>query len=95
MDALTINIPGFTIAYKCFGDPSLPPMLALHGWLDNANSFDLLAPYLEKHFHLIAIDFPGHGHSSHLPIGCHYHFIDGIFPPYKLLKAWAINKSIF
>lgn len=92
MTTSTITIPGFTIAYKTWGDPSLPPMLALHGWLDNANSFDLLAPYLEKQFYLIAIDFPGHGYSSHLPEGCYYHFPDGIFNTLEIIKAFNLKQ---
>ncbi|MBA2709965.1 MAG: alpha/beta hydrolase [Tatlockia sp.] len=88
MKATSIEIPGFTIAYKAWGNPKLPPLLALHGWLDNANSFDQLAPFLQQQFHLIALDFPGHGHSSHLPEGCQYHFIDGIFIVLNIIKAF-------
>ena len=46
-------------------------ILALHGWLDNSNSFDTLSHSLiEKIADIVAIDFvaidlPGHGHSSH------------------------------
>lgn len=46
-------------------------MLALHGWLDNAASFEPLAPYLGD-FDVVAIDLPGHGHSDHLPTGQPY-----------------------
>lgn len=87
MKTFTLTIPGFSIAGKAWGKPSSPPLLALHGWLDNANSFDLLAPYLEKQFYFVAIDFPGHGHSSHLPAGCYYHFSDGIFTVLQIIKA--------
>ncbi|MBA2655756.1 MAG: alpha/beta hydrolase [Tatlockia sp.] len=87
MRTSTLAIPGFNIAYKSWGNPELPPMIALHGWLDNANSFDLLAPYLEQRFHFIAIDLPGHGHSSHLPQGCHYNFYEGIFTVLEVIKA--------
>ncbi len=41
-------------------------MLALHGWLDNSASFDLLAPRLAG-VHLLALDMAGHGHSEHRP----------------------------
>ena len=39
-----LSIPGFTIACKAWGNANNPPMLALHGWLDNANSFARLFP---------------------------------------------------
>lgn len=38
-------------------------MLALHGWLDNAGSFALLAPLLHG-CHIIALDAAGHGWSG-------------------------------
>jgi pimeloyl-ACP methyl ester carboxylesterase len=92
MNSLTIQIPGFTIGYKTWGTPDKPPMIALHGWLDNANSFDLLAPYLQEQFYLIAIDFPGHGHSSHLPEGCYYHFSDGIFNILEIINRLGLDQ---
>ena len=39
-------------------------IIALHGWLDNANSFDALAPLLPQ-CHIVALDAPGHGYSDH------------------------------
>ncbi|KAG0722403.1 Serine hydrolase-like protein [Chionoecetes opilio] len=47
-------------------------ILSVHGWLDNANSFDTLAPYLPKGTELLVLDLPGHGLSDHLPLGAHY-----------------------
>lgn len=92
MKTLTINIPGFSIACTLWGNPSKPCILAIHGWLDNANSFAPLATYLEPNFHFIAVDLPGHGHSSHLPEGCHYHFLDGIFIIIELINALKLKK---
>ncbi len=51
------------------------PIIALHGWLDNAASFAPIATYLAEH-HLLALDLPGHGHSDHLPPYVHYHLAD-------------------
>ena len=92
MKEIQLSIPGFTVAAKTWGAPKNPPILALHGWLDNANSFDLLAPYLEPNFYLIAVDLPGHGHSSHLPEGCYYHFFDAIFTVIEILDALKCKK---
>lgn len=66
MRELTIEIDGLTFAGQEWGEPGKPPILALHGWLDNSASFFALAPRL-KDVHLIAIDMAGHGKSSHRP----------------------------
>ena len=58
-----------------FGDPEAKPVLALHGWLDNAASFVPLAAHLDDCY-LVALDLAGHGQSQHRPPGYHYHFID-------------------
>lgn len=67
-------------------------MLALHGWLDNASSFDPVAPFLAQHFYLIAVDLPGHGHSSHLSAGNHYHFVDGLFTTLSIIKSLGLQQ---
>lgn len=51
------------------------PVLGLHGWLDNANTFDRLAPLLPQ-LHLVSMDLPGHGMSEHRPAGMRYHYSD-------------------
>jgi len=58
--------------------PGAPPVLALHGWLDNAASFVPLGPLLEE-VDLVALDLPGHGHSEHRHTTSRYHFIDYLF----------------
>lgn len=54
-----------------YGQANKPMILALHGWLDNAASFHLLAPLLENHS-VLALDLPGHGHSAWLGEGASY-----------------------
>ncbi|MCA1714654.1 MAG: alpha/beta hydrolase [Gammaproteobacteria bacterium] len=54
-----------------FGTPAGAPVLALHGWLDNAASFVPLAAQLDG-LDLVALDLPGHGASMHLPPGVEY-----------------------
>lgn len=53
-----------------------PVMLMLHGWQDNAASFTPLFGPLAEHFHIIAIDWPGHGLSAPRAADNFYHFID-------------------
>lgn len=66
-------------------------VLCLHGWLDNAASFTPLMPYFEQELsnkRIIAIDWPGHGNSSHRSLDAHYHFIDWV---YDLLQLFEMN----
>lgn len=54
------------------------PVIALHGWLDNALGFALLAPLLDG-LDLVCLDFPGHGESPPRPLAARYHFDDYVF----------------
>ncbi|KAM9205255.1 serine hydrolase-like protein 2 [Mergus octosetaceus] len=69
-------VPWGHLAAKAWGSPEGHPVLCLHGWLDNANTFDRLIPLLPKDCHYVAMDFSGHGLSSHRPAGSPYHFLD-------------------
>jgi pimeloyl-ACP methyl ester carboxylesterase len=53
------------------------PVLALHGWLDNAASFYRIAPLLPD-CHIIAIDMAGHGQTDHRIGTSSYHCFDDI-----------------
>ncbi len=74
-----VAIPLGELAALQWGDPEAPPLLALHGWLDNAASFARLAPLLAARRRVIALDLPGHGHSTHLPRRAYrYHLVDQV-----------------
>lgn len=45
-EEVTIPVPWGEIAGKWYGDRSQQPVLALHGWQDNAGTFDRLVPLL-------------------------------------------------
>ena len=64
-DEVKFDIAGRAIAGKRFRGGSIPT-IALHGWLDNANSFDALAEAMPE-LDLLAMDFAGHGFSDPRP----------------------------
>lgn len=73
----TFQHKGRKIAARCWHDPALPPLLALHGWQDNAATFDRLAPLLSD-YHIVAMDFAGHGFSDWRAEGMRYHTLDHV-----------------
>ena len=59
----------------------MKPWIVLHGWLDNAGSFDTLAPQLVSscpQHSLVCLDYPGHGLSSHIAPGHMYHYLESM-----------------
>lgn len=71
-----IALPHLALHAQVWGHATLPSLVALHGWLDNAGSFARLAPLLAARYRVIALDLPGHGHSGHLAAGASYHYVD-------------------
>lgn len=60
------NLNGFTYAAQLWGEEGGLPFIALHGWLDNSASFDVLAPQLDG-IQCLALDLAGQGFSDHQP----------------------------
>ena len=77
MSEIKIPLKYGSVRANSFGNPKGKPVLAIHGWLDNSNSFLPLAQLLPE-FHWVALDLPGHGKSVFKPTGNIYHFIDWI-----------------
>lgn len=66
---ISFLVPWGHVAAKAWGCPTNPPVLCLHGIMDNAGSFDRLIALLPKTYYYVCIDLPGHGLSSHFPPG--------------------------
>ena len=61
-----VDSHGIKIATFEWGEPDAPPILAVHGGLDLAATFDLLAPRLaDQGWRVISFDQRGHGDSDH------------------------------
>jgi pimeloyl-ACP methyl ester carboxylesterase len=78
---IRLGSPGTSLAACRWGQVGGLPVLALHGWMDNAASFDLLAPALCGHpelppLDLVALDLPGHGYSDWRAAGGGYAIAD-------------------
>lgn len=74
---IKLHMKGIDIHGLQWGNPDGEKILALHGWLDNAESFSNLAPLLSE-CHVVAVDLPGHGLSGHWPNHQHYHLWAGV-----------------
>lgn len=64
------------------------PILAFHGWLDCCGSFARLAPLIAPYRSVLCIDLPGHGHSSHLPIGIAYHNMEFVRVILRIMQTY-------
>jgi pimeloyl-ACP methyl ester carboxylesterase len=70
-EEVRLRLPHIELAAHLYGPEDGMPVIALHGWLDNAASFSRLAPLLPG-LRIVALDFAGHGHSDHRPPGGSY-----------------------
>lgn len=92
-EEIRVNVRGLELAAKQWGDADSPAILALHGWLDNAATFDRLAPQL-RGFRVIAMDFAGHGYSGHRPEGVRYHLLDHVDDVIGFADAMELDRFI-
>lgn len=75
VEEIRLSLGHIELAAHLFGPEDGLPVIALHGWLDNANSFARLAPRL-KGLRIVALDLAGHGYSEHRPLGAGYALAD-------------------
>ncbi|EDW03461.1 GH11247 [Drosophila grimshawi] len=94
-EEFSIDVPWGTVEGKWWGSRNRQPILALHGWQDNCGSFDRLCPLLPADYSVLAIDLPGHGHSSHYPQGMQYFiFWDGISLIRRIVRKYNWKNVI-
>ena len=75
VEEIRLDLGYIELAAHLFGPADGLPVIALHGWLDNANSFARLAPRL-RGLRIVALDLAGQGYSEHRPRGAGYALAD-------------------
>jgi pimeloyl-ACP methyl ester carboxylesterase len=60
----TVQIDGLSIFYREAGPKDAPTLLLLHGLPSSSRMFEPLFARLSDHYHLVAPDYPGFGHSD-------------------------------
>jgi pimeloyl-ACP methyl ester carboxylesterase len=99
VEALSYQLGDLTLAALACGNKEHPPVLCLHGYLDNAASFLPLMQEVSLKSkqqtnvlvdrRIIVLEWPGHGHSDHRSVGAHYHFFDYVS---DLLTLFTVNN---
>ncbi|XP_018013065.1 probable serine hydrolase [Hyalella azteca] len=70
-------------------------LLGVHGWLDNANTFDRILPLLTCDCTFVSLDLPGHGKSDHFSQGFIYDPRGYVGAIKKSVEALGWNKFHF
>ena len=60
----TTKVDGLSIFYREAGPSDAPTLLLLHGFPSSSRMFEPLFARLSDHYHLVAPDYPGFGHSD-------------------------------
>lgn len=96
---ITFKTPFGHIAALEWGSQKAPKkLLCIHGWLDNAGSFERLIPFILDHndnaekYHIVAIDHPGAGLSSHKPSGSEYTSFSTIIEMRRVIRELAWDR---
>lgn len=98
---ILINTPYGHLAALEWGNRDAPhKILCMHGWLDNAGSFERLIPFILDHgdnknkYHIVAMDQPGVGHSSHKPAGADYTDFSNVLEMRRVIQHLKWDKVI-
>ena len=89
--AFSVMADGLSYAGLEWGNPEGYPIVALHGWLDNALSFSVMATFLNK-YRFIALDLSGQGLSDHRSRDATYHIWDDVPQLLSVISTLGLNE---
>lgn len=83
---------GLPLVAHALGDREAPPVVLLHGFLDQGRSFLPVARLLADGYRVILPDHRGHGLSGHIGPGGYYHFPDYVLDLVALLDRLGLDE---
>jgi pimeloyl-ACP methyl ester carboxylesterase len=90
-EARTYVSQGLRLHYTDWGNESAPPLILVHGGLDQSRSWDAMARALRARFHVIAPDLRGHGDSD-WATGSSYSPSDHVYDLTCLIKSAGLEQ---
>jgi pimeloyl-ACP methyl ester carboxylesterase len=92
----TVDVLGLPIHYLEWGTPIGEPLVLVHGFLDQARSWEPLVAFLQERMDpplwIIAPDCRGHGDSGWAGAGGYYHFPDYVFDLDCVVRALRATR---
>jgi pimeloyl-ACP methyl ester carboxylesterase len=90
-EARTYLSQGLRLHYADWGNASAPPLILVHGGLDQSRSWDAIARALRTTFHVVAPDLRGHGDSD-WATGSSYSLSDHVYDLTCLIKSAGLEQ---
>jgi pimeloyl-ACP methyl ester carboxylesterase len=90
-EARTYLSQGLRLHYTDWGNGSAPPLILIHGGLDQSRSWDAVARALQATFHVVAPDLRGHG-DSEWATGSSYSLSDHVYDLTCLIKSAGFEQ---
>jgi pimeloyl-ACP methyl ester carboxylesterase len=90
-----VEVDGVRVFYREAGNRSAPKIILLHGFPSSSRMYEPLLNRLSSHYHVIAPDYPGFGHSdAPSPTDYAYTFDHLATTIAGLLRALAIDRYV-
>ena len=99
-----VEANGLRLHYLDWGGEALPLLLCIHGYAQNAHSWDFTALALRDRYRVLALDLRGHGDSQWAPDGDYTQpgyladleaFIDAVAPGPLVVVGLSLGGSVW